>query len=739
MSTAAGTSTACSFDAGQLRFGYAASLCVILSLALAVEPSWPWTLGDFSGRRMDYAYWLRDAGGCYLIDDDPEYEWLGLLNNALLTLAFGDKEAAWKHNPVGFLDTTARRAYHDQMLWCLRKSAVPEDANRVWTDALDTYLHLKDVFSTDEQREIEDWFRTKAKTYGEARAEKWGHQYVPHAFAALTGHVLSQSTTGVDYEDDIQWLWRYASEKSYDFGETLGPIENSGHYVMYVYQSMLRLSVWANGRRGKLAQEQRENLRQAVNWLLDVYPHNGFAVTYGTEWSAAHVPRLIEFLHAAAFYLSHGSPEDVDLAREVKWLATEMFRFGFEHTAKRRTGVEWRPHEIHRQVKAPRIVQANPMWLWRYVDDGLTPVVPSNVRHCSKVVFGEYGNTYGPQHPVLRPSKVVHRSGWDEDALYMLLDLAPRAGKSMPYANAISDISFGSEPFTPGHRLEQGNAGNQQTWDERIVVEPHGGDRWEAEVRWLHDLEGYSASRTDEGTWRRIVSFVKPSAYAVVFDSAPEPGGAHWQFVSDPPPAWHQDWVELVRHGRRLRAHYPNGLRWYDAAYRKDSRLDDSDTRNDVWVVDDPAWRLELKSPGAWAVVLSPIHSDAAAVPSKVSAVDPAANGKGAFPRAAGVRLDFPDYTDWHGVRSVQGNFVYDDLTTDAELFWARQAGIEWTLRFINASQVRLPIRREPSEVTLEGTLLTQGQDWVHADGVLTVTFARRCGTLHIVAAGDGR
>lgn len=242
---------------GHFGLAPAVSLVVTFLPGLVVVPGWSWTLSDFSGQRMDYAYWLRDAGGCYFIDDDPEYEWLGLVNNALLTVAFGERQPAWKHNPVGFADTTARRAYHDQMLWCLRNSVVPEDANRVWADALDTYLYLKGVFSTAEQHEIEDWFRTKAETYAEAREQRWGHQYVPHAFAALTGHVLAQSTTGVDYEEDIRWLWKYGSERSYDFAETFGPIENSGHYFMYVYQAMLRLTVWVDGRGGKFSEEHR--------------------------------------------------------------------------------------------------------------------------------------------------------------------------------------------------------------------------------------------------------------------------------------------------------------------------------------------------------------------------------------------------------------------------------------------------------------------------------------------------
>lgn len=208
---------------------------------------------DFKGLRLDYAQWLRDGHGWYCIDDAPEYEWSGIVNNALLTLAFGDDDKAWQDNALEqFRKALAAQAFHDQLLWAVPESTVPEDANRVWADALEAYLFLKERFTVAQQREIEDFFRDGAKTYAEARKQRWGHQYVPHAFAALTGHVLSQSVTGADYKQDIAWLWRYAQEKSYDFGEIMGPVEHSGHYTTYTYPAMVRVGVSVCGWTGEM-------------------------------------------------------------------------------------------------------------------------------------------------------------------------------------------------------------------------------------------------------------------------------------------------------------------------------------------------------------------------------------------------------------------------------------------------------------------------------------------------------
>jgi len=113
-------------------------LCLAVVLLLIVGRATPlcardraWTLDDFEGHRLSYAHWLREGCGWYVIDDDPEYEWSGIVNNALLTLAFGDNEKAWELNPLKeFRKGSAARAFHGQLLWAVRKSVVSEDTNR---------------------------------------------------------------------------------------------------------------------------------------------------------------------------------------------------------------------------------------------------------------------------------------------------------------------------------------------------------------------------------------------------------------------------------------------------------------------------------------------------------------------------------------------------------------------------------------------------------------------------------
>jgi hypothetical protein len=677
----------------------------------------------FKGRKADYIRYILE-GGCYVIDDEPEYEWCGLVNNALLILAKGADTPAWKANPVEqFGKGSACKAYSDQLLWNIRHNRIPEDANRVWADTLESYLLFKHLFTPQEQREIERWMCEKAKTYAEARSRRWGHQYVPHAFAALTACVLKRSDTGEDFSKDIMWLETYARDKAHSFSRTFGPIENSGHYIMYVLQSLFRLSLYLEGDGERFPNAYKPNLRKAVRWLLDVYPHNGFAVTYGTEWSWVHTPRLIDFLHAASWALKDGNESDTKLAREAKWLATEMFRFGLSHPAPARTRVEWTPHETKRSLKSGHGTQSNPIWLWRYIDDSLKPLRPDPNEHSSKVVHGEYGSSWS-EHLELKASKVVHRSGWDKDAFYILLDLAPRCAKSMPYANAICDISFGQETFTPGHKLEQGNAGNQQRWDERITVAPHNGDKWDAEVVWFKNYEDYSASRTDEGKWSRIISFIKDEPYAAIFDFAPNKGIAHWQFISRPDPKWMNGCVELCRSKRKMRFYWAND-KWYEITNWNDSRVSTPNSKDDVWVVDEPARRLKIESAGTWALAVVPVHGEP---PKSVESLDPRADGKPSYPEAAGLRLVFQGHTDWHGAQKANEMLDYGEISTDSELFFARRKGKRWNVYFINGGKFIFSTSR-PTRILTDNEPL-EHERWQYENGRLIITPPAKEGVL---------
>ncbi len=674
---------------------------------------------------MDYAYWLR-RGGAYLTDDAPQYEWCGLLNNALLALAFGPEERAWQFNPLPYTELTAVEAFREQFLWCIREASAPAFAGRVYADAADSYIQMREDLTPEEQQQIEDFLREKARTQGPAAERAAGPQFSSAALAAVVAHILTESRTGQDYSEDINWLESYAEDCGLSLGESHGPIENSSWAIPYVYLSMMRLSVWNHGRMGVMPEAHRQNLREAVTWLLDVYPHNGLAVTFGTEWSAAHATHLVDFLHAAAYYLSQGGGHDIEVARYAKWLATEMFRYGIRYTSKDFPLSLAEGPGTHREIAAPRLVRCNPTWIWRYCDDGVRASRPHAGRYGSKAVRGEHAAPAGGEPPQDAYSKVIHRSGWDPESLYVLVDLAPASAGAAPYGNAICDISYGGASFTPGHRHEADTTGAEQAWDERITVEPDDSQRLNAQLKWLHDSGRCSMSRTDMGKWRRLITLAKHAPYAVVMDFTQAKGVAHWQFVSDSDPQWHDDWVELDRGDARLRFFFPNEHNWYEAKRWDDSRADE-ELQKRVWAIDDPARRLDLSGTMAWATAIAPV------VPGGVvfaEAIAPQRGDQPGYPLAAGLRVVSPEFADVHGARRARGLHTYGDFKTDAECFYLHQTRTHWYVMVVNATTMSLTLKQPVHSVQWDNR---PARGWTFEHGTLTYTLPNPAtGTLEV-------
>jgi hypothetical protein len=650
-----------------------------------------------------------------------------VVNNALLALAFGPEERAWQFNPVGYTDRTALEAHREQFLWCIREAAEPVAAQRVWTDAADAYLHMREEFNADEQQAIEGFLRDRARTYGEAAERRGGPLYAPAALAAVVAHVLTESRGGVDYGEDIAWLESYAEECGLSLGDSYGPTENSSYAVPYVYLAMLRLSVWNHGRMGVMPEAHRQNLRKAVTWLLDVYPHSGLAVTFGSEWSAAHTTRLVDFLHAAAYYLNQGSGHDIEVARYAKWLATEMFRYGIRYTCKDYPlAAEPAARPTRREIGAPRMAECNPMWIWRYCDDNVRMSRPHPGRYGSKAVRAEHGDTVSEGPPQEVYSKVVHRSGWDPESLYLLVDLAPRTANTAPYANALCDISYDGASFTPGHRHEAEAAGGQTAWSERITVEPDDSERLNGELKWMYDTGRCSLSRTDSGKWRRLITLAKHAPYAVVMDFTQAKGVAHWQFVSDGDPQWHDDWVELNRGDARLRFFFPNEQQWYEVKRWDDSRAEE-DVPKRVWAVDDPARCVALGGTMAWAVAVAPV------VPGGVvfaEAIAPQRGDQPGYPLAVGLRVVSPEFADVHGARRARGVHTYADFRTDAECFYLHQTRTHWHIMVVNATTMSLALKQPVHSVQWENR---PARGWTFEHGTLTYTLPHPAtGTLEV-------
>lgn len=679
---------------------------------------------------MDYANWLRGGDGPrgyhkgsssydgQFHADDEDRKVRGLVNNALLYLAFGPKEPAWKDNSANggaFTSMTAKQAYHDQFMW-LRKTRYgwPDNGDRKLADAVESYVYMRDagIFTLVEQKRLEDWF--SGLTPDRSR------QFIKEGWYALLGYVLDTTKTGKDYSAVVNEKWKVAKRVLY-FNRTFGPIENSAHYNAYIFKSMLRISLYIDKRAGKrknIPASEKANIKKAVEWILDVYPHNGYGLSFGNEWLGEQVRGLHDFLLGASYILNDGVPKNVKMARKAKWLAARMFRYLHNH------------HAAADYFKEPPRYECNPMWAWRYCDKSLPELEPTISEHGSKKVYGEMGDSYNSSNPhVLKLDKVVHRDGWGENSFYLYLDMAPSSGKNAPYANAIWNVIYGDDVFCPGHKREQNNAGNQRTWEDLNVVTPHKGDSVDGECVFLHDFASHSVSKTREGKWDRYISFPKNNSYAVVFDFAPAIGTAYWHFVSKPAPVWRKDSVKLTGRKHRLLVYYPNNHKWYSVTHSDRHTWNKFDGRKRIWVVDDPSRELILSGARTWATVL---HPDRKVMPTSVTAINPS----GAYPNAVGVKLIYPGYTDWNGARHVEGVFTYDQVTTDAEIFWGREDSAKWTVSFVNGKRLSISLAVSPASVILNGSEI---RTWTYSKGTLSITPGKRKGTIEVIKARPAR
>jgi len=664
----------------------------------------------FSGSRADWASLVR-AGCRYVIDDDPGMEVKnGVVSDVLLYLVYGEDV------PSCFRpDEKALPAVHGQMLAFVRDGvAFGGDHDRVLASMAEAYLILREkgIFTKEEQQLLEeDLFRRWA--YDNAR-EVMGHQYVPHALAAVVGHVLATSRTGVDYSDDVRRLWEYA-DTAFDFGDSPGPIENSAHYAPFVYISMARISLYANGHGGVFPESHKANLALAVNRILDLYPHNGYGLSFGTTWSRDHVRQLFSFLIGAACFLSDGQPEHVRLARQAKWTALTLFGYSSRLPKEGYAG----DGLVDSQQGHTR---GEPIWLWMYSLDDLEPLAPELAEHGCKVVYGDLGNSYDKQmRHSGRADKVVFRDGWGEEAFYLLVDLAPTCGKNQPHAGSIVNVVYGSGVFGPGKTRDV----HHKEWRLRSVLDsrsaPDSIGHTDASVGLFFAREGFSAARVDSsvGGWLRYVCFPQDPSYAVVFDSAPTADVAYWHFLTDGAPSWEADGIVLNRAGRCLDARFPNNLDWHRISHETVSTWDSPEWEDQFWYAGDPAESVEVEARGAWLTVLCPLRWDRL----RIVALDPQNAGVGRYPGACGVKVKGQGISDCVGFQpSARAALAYGDkVETDAELFWLREDADGLAIGFWSASVLRIHLTVAPQAIELDGNELARTRDWTWRENRLEI------------------
>jgi len=572
----------------------------VLTVTLIRGPStFAWTVADFQGRKMDYAYWVKSGGefsiwgwdvekGTFQEDIDK------LVNKALLYLAFRDEEA--------------KKYYHDTLMNMYKQNhdfyVSAGGGDRSLCDILESYILMrtKGVFSISEQRKIEEHFKKLA--YKDREIEVGTHQAIEAGLNALTGYILDTTKTGVDHSKDVRNMWNYA-KRAKSFDDTWSLPENSLHYIGLIIKTMFRVAVYTDG--GAIIKNNKENLKKTMEWIIDVFPHNGFAPSFGRTFYHDHIEFLMDALHAGSYYLRD---YDLETAQNCKWLATKMFEYGISHP----TPQPWGPRDDY-------LIRSNPIWLWKYIDDSLEMVEPDLKKHGSKAVYRLFGRDSDFPYDVYdgyplekRLDKIILRDSWNEDALYIQVEAAPDVCKNEPYGNSITNFVYGTEAFSSGHTMD---IPLNRVWTYRNVIAPCA-QKTDATLSYLYDYPHYVASKTSVKGWDRHIGLIK-KGYAVVYDFCSQDSTAYWHLQGTP--VWHKDYVELVKGDYQLNVYYPNNG-WYSVSHY-DKYTWNKGIRDQYWYVGDPSRELELKNVKTFAVVLYPYRNEN----PLVTAIAPTQNG----------------------------------------------------------------------------------------------------------------
>jgi hypothetical protein len=403
----------------------------------------------------------------------------------------------------------------------------------------------------------------------------------------------------------------------------------------------------------------------------------------------------VDILHAGAYYLQDG---------RYKWMAAKMFEYGFTHNPAER-------------------VEVNPLWIWKYVDDSLPAIQPTVEDYGSVAVYRPlahgYDTAWDSNIPERKFDKLILRDSWEQDGLYFQIEVAPSSAKNQPYANSITNIVYGDEPFSSDVTFDAFH----NTWTARNVVEPVR-SKTDATFEYLHDFGSYVVSKTSARGWDRYIGMVKES-HAVVFDYNTSPGTAYWHLQGEP--AWHDDFVELKKGEYQLHAYFPHH-NWYTVQQFDDHNWNASDKHDRYWYVGSPSRELQIQSPGTWAMLFYPFRKERPVI----TAITPQLDGANVYPEAIGIKSEHSSYTDWHGTSRIEKEILYDIIQTDAEIFWARETQKDFCICFVNAECIKILMKHIPSEVFFHGK---PDPKWEYAEstGIVTIFPSQSQRTVTIV------
>ena len=460
------------------------------------------------------------------------------------------------------------------------------------------------------------------------------------------------------------------------------------------------------------------NTRNSFEWLLLQWPPNGMCPAY--NFYGDYTPFDIMVLGAHLF----------DDGRYL-WLAEKM--------------LEDEMGNINRKLD---YLLGLEVW-----NDDIVSVEPT-VGSCYIKGTTGIAQKLGP----IEPDKIVFRDGWNCDSLYALLNLRFSGWHSYKATNSFVTIMYG-EPFVvekldlKWHSwLPEGRADHRDKKIDRtdlngFQMEKTGlsdiiygitgiGSSWAqdpprfAEVLLFNSTYAADFSKTLIQNWHgwtqdRVSILVKDEDYPffIIFDHAK---GNKNQKVAI---TWHlkgdaelkNQSIKLHLGDYSLAVHYPHQTDWYETKIYKSNLsypagyIHDPDI--DLWMIS------KDKSEVGFITIFYPVIDDSSYKVENIDVLN--SKSQSAYSKAMGIKIITPKQTDIIGARFNSGEFIYENIKTDAEIFIMQKDTNSWTISFENAESFEMKSNKPPISIKIGGKALAEDSDWRYYNNTICINLKK--------------
>lgn len=496
-----------------------------------------------------------------------------------------------------------------------------------------------------------------------------------------------------DYINNVGVGWKYNFRNPDDSISYQGLwIKNSYVFAKYSDQNDSLLS---------------SNAKNSFEWILLQWPSNGISPGYNEQDP-----------HALPDVMSLGA--DLFNDGEYKWLANKMLKA--DETKYYNMGLE--------------------KW-----NDSIKPIKP-NVGSC--YIKGTTGIAQRPGP--IKPDKIVFRDGWNADSFYALLNLRFAGWHSYKATNSFITIMYG-EPFVvedigknDSSWLPSGRALYRDKKIDRIKlnafqIESSGitnsiykitgfGSSWYndpphyAEVLFFNSTPSIDFSKSRISDWHGWkhdrVSMLLKDNYFVVFDNAhgnnKEKIAITWQLKGDL--ELKNESIKLSQNNYSLTVHHPFSNDWYQSEIVESK--DSSHSSNQFHKSDYTYYMIsEDKSNVGFITLFYPHKNNESYEIETIEVVN--SENHSAYPQAMGVKIEKLNNNAIIGTSFDDGEFVYDHIKTDADIFVLEEKSGFWNLSFFGSKFFNITSNSEPRNIILNGKYLIKNKEWEYLNEVIVI------------------